>query len=418
MLILHLSWEYPPIVYGGLGRHVHSLAEQQAAQGHEVVVVTQTEDAAGTEQLAGVTVVRAPRDVPIVPLDNDHLLTWVAGLEHSMTRSVIRLAREWRPDVIHAHDWMVAHVAATAREVFERPLVTTFHATEAGRHQGWLPPGLPQSIHSVEWWLAANSTRVVTCSSHMRWETSRLFGVGRQGSDVVPNGINPSEWSVGNRQAVEAREKHANDGPLIVFTGRLEWEKGVHILLDAIQLLRKKYPGVRLAVAGKGGKSAELRKQSARLKLGKNVAFVGWLPEGELHSLVAAADVAVVPSLYEPFGLVALEAVALGTPVVVSDTGGLTEIADNDRVGLTFLRGDAKSLATTLDSVLVDTEATRKRVATATKTLSDRYSWERVAEATDRTYERATAHWDAFGAPEVPARPPSPPPGNLLGEDS
>ena len=418
MLILHLSWEYPPIVYGGLGRHVHALAEEQAAQGHEVVVITQTEDAPGTEEIAGVTVIRAPRDVPIVPLDNTNLLSWVAGLEHSMTRSVVRLSQDWRPDVIHAHDWMVAHVAATAGLTFERPLVTTFHATEAGRHQGWLPPGLPESIHAVEWWLAANSTRVITCSAHMRWETNRLFGVDLQKSDVVPNGIDPSKWSVDESLATQCRRQHTNGGPLIVFTGRLEWEKGIHILLDAMVLLRELHPGVRLAVAGKGGKSAELRKQARRLKLGKSVSFVGWLPEDELHALVAGADIAVVPSLYEPFGLVALEAVALGTPIVVSDTGGLTEIADDDRVGLTFLRGDAESLATTLDSALVDTEETRKRVSAASRALSDRYSWERVAEATDRTYESAIAHWDEAGAPEVPDRPPSPPAGNLLDEGS
>jgi glycogen(starch) synthase len=417
MLILHLSWEYPPIVYGGLGRHVHALAEQQAVQGHEVVVVTQTEGAPGTAKIAGVTVVRAPRDVPFVPLDNTNLLTWVSGLEHSMTRSVVRLSRHWRPDVIHAHDWMVAHVAAAAGDVFRRPVVTTFHATEAGRHQGWLPPGLPQSIHAVEWWLSANSTRVVTCSSHMRWETNRLFGVGLQKSDVVPNGINPARWSIDHDISATGPKCRPTEGPMIVFTGRLEWEKGVHILLDAIALLKKQHPNVRLAIAGKGGKALELRRQCHRLKLGKSVSFEGWLPERELHALVAEADVAVVPSLYEPFGLVALEAVALGTPIVVSGTGGLTEIADNDRVGLTFLRGDAESLATTIDSVLVDTEATSKRMATAARALSDRYSWERVAEATSRTYEKAILHWEEEGAPEVPDRPPSPPAGNLLDED-
>lgn len=413
MLILHLSWEYPPLVYGGLGRHVHALAEEQAAQGHEVVVITQTEDEPTVDEVNGVTIIREPRDLPSLPLDNESLLAWVAGLEHSMTRSVIRLAARWKPDVIHAHDWMVAHVAAAASEVFSRPLVATFHATEAGRHQGWLPAGLPRAVHAVEWWLAGLSTRVIACSSHMRWETNRLFDIDAHKADVVPNGIDPAAWSIERALPAQSRRHYAGKGPLIVFTGRLEWEKGVHILLDAMPPLRRQHPGIRLVIAGKGGKATELQKQARRLRLGKSVTFTGWLPEKDLHGLVAAADVAVIPSLYEPFGLVALEAAALQTPIVVSDTGGLTEIADNDSVALTFIRGDAESLATTLDSVLVEKAATAKRVTAATQALFDRYSWEEVAKSTTKTYRRAIESWASDGPP-IAAKQPQTPEINLL----
>ena len=194
MLILHLSWEYPPLVYGGLGRHIHALAEEQARQGHEVVVLTQTEGEpeAGTHN--GVTVVRTPRDVPIVPFDAGHLLGWVAGLEHSLTRSLARLSGRFEPEVVHAHDWMVAHTAVTSQVLVDRPLVTTFHATEAGRHQGWLTDDLSVSIHTVEWWLAQHSTRVISCSTHMKWEIEKLFEVDAARVDVVPNGIDTRAW--------------------------------------------------------------------------------------------------------------------------------------------------------------------------------------------------------------------------------
>jgi glycogen(starch) synthase len=412
--ILHLSWEYPPLVYGGLGRHVHSLAEEQAAQGHEVVVITQTEGKSGVVKVNGVTIIREPRDLPTLPLDNEHLLAWVAGLEHSMTRSVTRLAADWTPDVIHAHDWMVAHVAATAGELMNRPLVATFHATEAGRHQGWLPAGLPQAVHQVEWWLAALATRVITCSAHMKWETNQLFDIDPLKTDVVPNGIELGQWRADPAAATRSRSLYAGKGPLIVFTGRLEWEKGVHVLLDAMNLLRKQHPHARLVIAGKGGKSAELAKQARRLRLGKKATFVGWLPEVDLHALVAAADVAVIPSLYEPFGLVALEAAALETALVVSDTGGLSEIADNDQVALTFMRGDAESLATTLDTLLVDEAMTQKRVAAAMQALQDRYTWDRVVAGTTKSYQHAIDSWETDGAPVIPQRPPTPPNTNLL----
>ena len=414
MRILHLSWEYPPLVYGGLGRHVHALAEEQARQGHDVVVVTQTEGAAETIEVNGVRVIRSPRDVPDLPLDNDHLLAWVASMEHALTRAVIELAADWQPDVIHAHDWVVAHVAAAAEAILDRPVVATFHATEAGRHQGWVPEGLPRAVHSVERWLAALATRVIACSEHMKWETGRLFDIEATRADVIPNGIHPEAWRPDPAAVTAARQKYTEQGPLVVFTGRLEWEKGVQVLLDAIPAVRRANPKVQFVIAGKGGQAESLRKQSRRLRLSKRVTFVGWLPEDELHALVAAADVAVVPSLYDPFGLVALEAAALGTPLLLSDTGGLGEIADEGRIAATFTRDDADSLSIALIRVLAEREATMRRTALASQALSDQYNWEKVARQTLRTYEQAEADWDSTGSRPTPVRPSAPPTGNLL----
>ena len=133
MRVLHLSWEYPPLVYGGLGRHVHALAEAQAAAGHDVVVVTQhpgAEDVPSDEVVRGVRVVRAPHDPPVVEMSD--FLAWVVSLEHALTRRALALGEQWRPDVVHAHDWVVAHAAATLRQAWRVAVVATVHATEAG----------------------------------------------------------------------------------------------------------------------------------------------------------------------------------------------------------------------------------------------------------------------------------------------
>jgi glycogen(starch) synthase len=287
-------------------------------------------------------------------------------------------------------------------------LVATVHATEVGRHQGWLPNELSRDIFSVEWWLANNSSRVIACSHSMKRETVALFGVPERRVAVVPNGIDLTEWRTTDRARRAARERYAPDGPLLVHTGRLEWEKGLHTLLDAMPRLRRALPGVRLVVAGRGSKEFDLHQQAKRLHLGDDVAFVGWLPEDDLHALLAAADAAIVPSLYEPFGLVALEAAALGAPAVVADSGGLGEFADDGRVALTFPPGDPIGLADAVVATCAQPDATRRRVDAASQAVQRDYTWARVAEMTHAVYLDAAASFRATGplratAPEPPA---------------
>ncbi|MDP4013187.1 MAG: glycosyltransferase family 4 protein [Candidatus Nanopelagicales bacterium] len=413
MRVLHLSWEYPPLVYGGLGRHVEALARAQAAAGFEVTVVTQTEGPPARETVEGVRVIRVPRDLPSLPFDEANLLAWVAGLELALTRAVVDMAKDWQPDVVHAHDWVVAHTAVTSRALLNVPVVATFHATEAGRHQGWLPSPLSRAIYSVEWWLAHESTSLITCSEHMRWETDRLFGVGVDKVSVIPNGIDRRVWSTTPQAVERMRARYGGSGPLLISTARLEWEKGIHTLLDAMVDLRRSVPGIRLVIAGRGGKEADLREQAQRLRLGRAATFLGWLPEPDLHAIVAAADVAIVPSIYEPFGLVALEAAALGTPAVVADTGGLAEFADAGRVAVTFKPGDASSLAAAVRDLLADPESAQLREQAADEALSAKYSWDLIAQLAKETYESAKAR-EPESAGRVTAAPPPAPSGNLL----
>jgi glycogen(starch) synthase len=391
MRVLHLSWEYPPVVYGGLGRHVHALAEAQAAAGHDVVVVTQhpgTADVALDEILNGVRVVRVPQDSPEIPF-HEQFLAWVLALNHAMTRASYALGRTWRPEVVHAHDWLVGHAAANLRQAFEVPVVATMHATEAGRHQGWLPTQLSKSIHTLEWWLTFEARRVIACSQHMRWEVERLFELPPDKVDVILNGIDLGEWTTTPEQVAEARAQHAGDGPMVLFSGRLEWEKGVHTLLDAMPRLRRRFPGLRLVVVGKGSQAEALAAQAKRLRIARSVEFTGWLTEEQLRAVSAAADVAVVPSVYEPFGLVALEAAALGTPLVVADTGGLAETVRHGETGLVFPPLDAAGLADAVTEVLRSDVLARRVVRQAREVLARDHSWPVLAASTVETYRRA-----------------------------
>jgi glycogen(starch) synthase len=401
--VLMLSWEYPPVMYGGLGRHAHALAEALAGAGHAVTVVTQhAPDAAYDEVVNGVRVIRVPPDPPLVPRED--LLAWVLSLNHSLGRAASQIATQSTFDVVHVHDWVVAHAAAAVKNASGLPLVATMHATEAGRHQGWLPGALSKAIHTTEWWLTFEARRVITCSSHMRWEVTRLFDLPPDSVDVVPNGIQLDTWHVPEQRALAARrEWAAGDAPLVAYTGRLEYEKGVHTLLQALPRLRRRFPGVRLVLAGTGTHENELRALARSLRLGRAVTFAGFLDHDELAVLAAAADVAVVPSIYEPFGIVALEAAAAGTPLVVADTGGLREIVEHGITGLRFAPGDIGALATAVASVLSDEVLARRLGRDAREVLTRDYAWSTVAARTAAVYARAIREERALQASQ--ARP-------------
>jgi len=386
MRILILSWEYPPVIVGGLGRHVHALSTALARQGHDVTVVSRWADGAPLEEiLDGVHVLRAPTDPPSIPMND--LLAWTMALNHTLLRAALRADLD-TPDVVHAHDWLVAHAATTLKEHFGVPLVTTLHATEAGRHQGWLPGPLNRAIHTVEWWLTYEARRVVTCSRSMAWEVTRLFELPPGKVDVIGNGTDLAAFRAPARSVAAARARYAGDGPLLVLPGRLEWEKGAHVALAAMPRLRRRHPGIRLVLAGAGTQEQALRDRTRQLRLGRCVTFAGRLPTDELAALLGAADVTVAPSLYEPFGLVALESAVAGTPLVVSDTGGLAEFVDPGRTGLRVAQDDPAALADGVSAMLAD-EVAAARIARTARAAASGMDWNQVALATAAVFERA-----------------------------
>jgi glycogen(starch) synthase len=399
MRILMLSWEYPPVVVGGLGRHVHALAVRMAGEGHEVVVLARKE--AGTdasthpstdERAEGVRVISVAEDPPHLEFERD-LVAWTLGMGHAMVRAGNRLLRSWRPDVLHAHDWLVAHPAIALAEASDAPLVATVHATEAGRHAGWLSHPLNQQVHSVEWWLANRADAIIACSVAMRDELSHLFELAASDVHVLHNGIEPERWRVPRRGVGQARADHApGDVPLLLFFGRLEHEKGAGDLLAALPRIRRTHPGTRLVVAGEGRHFPTLLEQARKLRVRRAVDFTGHLGDRALQALLAAADATVLPSRYEPFGIAALEAAAAGTPLVASTAGGLGEIVTEGETGLSFAPGDVTGLASAVRRALDDPRAAARRARAARARLTAGFDWERIAAQTVEVYGQASRH--------------------------
>ena len=419
--ILMLSWEYPPVLVGGLGRHVHALSVALAAAGHEVTVVTRHAEGAPLEEYAeGVRVVRAAEDPVRFPLATGSLLAWTMAFNHTLTRAALRAASSGAYDVIHAHDWLVAHTAMTLREHLDVPLVTTIHATEAGRHQGWLPEEMNRTIHGVEHWLAGESGRVIVCSGYMRDEVGALFGVDAARVDVVPNGVEPHRWRVPASAVAAARARFAADGPLVTFAGRLVYEKGVQHLLAGLPRLRDRHPGLRAVIVGDGPYRADLEAEVHRLGLGATVSMPGFLGGADLPAVMAASDCFAVPSIYEPFGMVALEGAAAGAPLAVARTGGLAEIVEPGVTGMTFAPHDPDGLVEAVHALLSDRDRARVLARRARAMVHERYGWAAIASRTAAAYAAAIAGDPSFTAARAQHRmthgrpTPRVPEGNLL----
>jgi glycogen synthase len=386
--VLILSWEYPPVIEGGLARHVCKLAEELVAQGLTVDVLTRAsgEPQAGltVEERAGVNVHRVRE--PGWPRELERFVGWVDHMNRDMLEAGEALAEEHSYALVHGHDWLVANAAAALADQLAIPYVTTVHATEHGRHQGWVQKPPQSHIHAVERWMARRADAVITCSYYMRGHVADIFDIDESRVTVIPNGIDPRDLRpVGDLRALRA-EFAAPDEQLVLLVGRLVYEKGFQLALDALPEVIERVGKVRFLVAGSGTHEQELRAQAQRLGLSEHGAFLGWIGDDALHSLYRIADLCVIPSLYEPFGFVALEAMASGCPCIVADTGGLREVVPaGERVGLRFNGGDAAHLGVMIERLLTDGSLRDRLVAEASEHILS-FDWSDIARRTREVY--------------------------------
>ncbi len=393
MKVLMVSWEYPPVVIGGLGRHVHHLSTALAAAGHEVVVLSRrptgtdpSTHPSSDEISENVRVIAAAQDPHEFSFGKD-MMAWTLAMGHAMVRAGLSLKdtssdHPWRPDVVHAHDWLVAHPAVALAEFYDVPMVSTIHATEAGRHSGWVSGSLSRQVHAVESWLVRESDSLITCSASMCDEITELFGPGLAEATVIRNGIEAARWPFASRR----RRSDSSGPPELLFVGRLEYEKGVHDAIAALPRIRRAHPGTTLTIAGEGTQQDWLVEQARKHRVLKATRFVGRLDHDELLAALHRADAAVLPSHYEPFGLAALEAAAAGTPLVTSNIGGLGEAVINGETGMSCPPRDVTRLAKAVSAVLDEPAAAQRRARAARERLTSDFDWHTVADETAQVY--------------------------------
>ena len=398
MRILMISWEYPPHVVGGLGKHVMELAPALAGQGIDLHIVTPAWAGGAPEEHSGTLHVYrvAP---PEGPFDDVHDAAERANAR--LGDFAEELQGETGPfDLIHVHDWLGAFAGERIKHAYKIPLLATIHATEMGRNHGSLYKDLQQSIHSVEWWLTYESWRVICCSQYMAWEVQTYFHAPADKVDIIPNGVDTARFDRWQGADLSEFRLHfaAPNEKIVFYVGRVVYEKGIHVLLDAVPKVLAEFSQAKFVIAGTGGMLGELRHRAQDRGLMGDVLFTGFIADEDRDRLLAVADCVVFPSLYEPFGIVALEAMASRAPVVVSAVGGLAEVVKHAETGTTVYPGNADSLAWGILHTLQEPEWAKQRAETAYQNVVDEYNWDRIARQTVDVYERvmrerAQADW-------------------------
>ncbi|WP_338823739.1 Glycogen synthase [Moorella humiferrea] len=400
MRILMLSWEYPPQSVGGLARHVEDLAISLARLRHDVHVLTLGRPGQVCESKENGVIVHRVEAYPVHAPD---FLTWVLQLNARFLEEAMIIMRKYAPfQIIHAHDWLVAFTGRALKHAHRLPLIATIHATEAGRNRG-LYNDMQRYINSVEWWLTYEAWRVIVCSQHMRQEVQGLFQLPADKITIIPNGVYSQNFrAVAVDPAVRQRYAAPHE-KIIFFVGRLVIEKGVQVLLEAMPRILSFCPEAKLVVAGQGPMEGQLQNRARELGISHKVYFAGYIDDHTRNQLYRAARVAVFPSLYEPFGIVALEAMAAGTPVVASETGGLAEIITHGVDGMLVFPGNATSLADNILAVLKDDALADTLRANGRRLVREVYDWENIARRTVDVYQEVYNQYRRTSWPERPS---------------
>jgi D-inositol-3-phosphate glycosyltransferase len=372
---------------GGQNVHVAALASALADRGHTVEVFTRRDARSLPEVVQlhpGVDVVHVPAG-PARPIGKDSLPPYMPAFGSWLTR---RWRRTGRPDVVHAHFWMSGTAALRARASTGTPLVQTFHALGVvkRRHQGDADTSPPERLVREEHLARTADAVIATCSD----EVAELLALGADLDrlHVAPCGVDVEAFRPGPSPRVMRRTRR------ILSIGRLVERKGVRTLVEALPRVLRDHPTAELVVAG-GPDERELdgdphvrslRAEAARLGVADRVRFVGRVGRADVPALLRSADVVACVPWYEPFGIVPLEAMACGVPVVGAAVGGLLDSVVDGVTGLLVPPRDPAATALALNRVLADEEVRLRLGRAAAEHVATRFGWSRVAELTETVY--------------------------------
>ncbi len=362
MRVMHLTTEFPPVIYGGLGTAVGGLAAASARNGIEVGVLL---IGAGGEpsyrQPAGA---QRSSDNPATAEHRAEGIHLRPTPHHAAEEMGIRWVQSWRPDVLHLHSFWLWPVARAIRERTGVPLVYTVHSLDRAEYEiGQGPPECVMQWQTQESAIVS-ADRIVALTRSERELISTYLPTARERVRVVGNGIDDCPAAL---DAVHRRGQ--NDRPLVLYTGRFVERKGIRELITAIPLVLAREPGTRFVLAGGHRQCSGEDMASYWLPPGfepyrDRVHFTGWLSPEALACWYREADVLVVPSWYEPFGMVILEGMLYGLSIAAADVGGPAEILEHEHTGLLFPPRDAVALADALIR-LVKAPSLRQRLGQA-----------------------------------------------------
>jgi len=409
MNIVMLVYEFPPRIVGGLGTYAGEISQELVKLGHDVTVVTMNDGKLPTRETWHGVEVHRPVHVDLTDslpaMVNEDLRRWGRGLKFfsdvfaynviaaSKLAYDLVLKEGKKADIVAAHDWLSIIAGASCKRELNVPLVFHVHSTEPGRTMGRGSP----VVNSLESMGGAVSDMVVTVSHAMRDE---LVGLGfvekkiRVCYDAVdPDKYDPSKVSQEAVKQVRHRYGLVDDDKMILFVGRLTAVKGVDRLVNAMPAILQKIPNAKLVVVGLGDMQDYLGGLVHSIGVGDHVTLrTEFIPEVERILHYAACDLAVFPSLYEPFGIVCTEAMSMSKPVVVGAAGisGLREQVvptGPEQTGLHVNPHDPSDIAWAVTTILGDANLARKLGANARRRVLQMFTWTEVAKSLVRTYE-------------------------------
>ncbi len=385
MRVLHITTEYPPIIYGGLGTAVGGLVRASALAGLQVAVLlvghgstpgyggSGSEDAGDSDALG-----RRDRSVTV----------WAVPHSEAISAS-IDFARRWRPDVIHVHVFWLAHVAAAVRAVTGAPLVYTVHSLDRAEYE--LGQGPPECLSQwpIQSDLICDADRIIALTHDERELVTQYCPEAGHRVRVVGNGIADNAHARTN-----TRRRPPGRPVTVLYTGRFVDRKGIRELLNAAPAFLQAAPDVRLVMAG-GYRHAAVRELADYWlprccePFRDRILFTGWLSPEQMCAWYADADILVVPSWYEPFGMVILEGMLYGLPIVAAQVGGPNEILTSERTGLFCEPQDVTSLAAQVIRLIRD-PALRFRIGRAAAVeVRSRWLHEHVFDRMNDVYTEA-----------------------------
>ncbi|MBI5548930.1 MAG: glycogen synthase [Deltaproteobacteria bacterium] len=377
MKVCFVTREYPPNVYGGAGVHIKNLARELAQVMVVVVRCFGDQDAAeGRLKVKGYQAWQRMWEGEDKKF-NSTLGTFSTGL------SVIRDRID--ADVVHGHTWYASMAGFMAKTLYDIPLVSTVHSLEPLRP--WKEEQLGRSYHLTAWierMALEASDRVIAVSSQSKGEILANFQIPEERVRVIHNGIDLKTWR--HSSAVATRKAFGIEGDYILFVGRTSRQKGMVHLLEAMKHVD---PGVRLVCCTSAPDTPEIEEEiAAKVKETPRCLWINTqLREEQYIELYSNCTVFCCPSVYEPFGIINLEAMACERPVVASRIGGIPEVVVPEKTGLLVPPGDAKALAESLNRVLRDRNMAREMGLAGRRRVEEQFSWTSIAGKTHKMYE-------------------------------
>ena len=409
MRISFFVWEYPPRLVGGLGTYSEYLAHEFVEIGHDVSIFTLNSGNLKTREiLRGVEVHRpliadASNVFPFFVVDD--LKKWGTNIRLfndifiynilSATKLLNELIKKenYHFDVVCVHDWLSSIAGLVIKNESNIPVVFHTHSTEWGRSGGYGS----EVVSHLESAMAIRADKIITVSYAMQQDLIR-HGWPQSKINVVWNGVDPQRYNphkIHKKDIERIRELYnvPKDWNMLLFVGRLTWVKSVTNLLQAIPIVLKDHPDTKLVILGKGEEQADIVQTAERLGIKNNIVYrFDFIPEDERILHYAASDVCVFPSVYEPFGIVSLEAMAMEKPLVVGAKGtvGFKEqviSSGSDQTGVHINGGDPGDIAWGIKETLKNPEKARNWGENGRRRVFEYFTWEKVAEVTTKIYE-------------------------------